>query len=333
MGRQIAIDLGTNHTRMYIRGKGLVVDEPSLVARSLDSDEVIAVGYAAADMQGRIGDDITVIQPIINGVIADFSTTRILLEHFVLRALGRWHLIPPVAMISVPSGATSTEQRAVLDVGYRANIKHVYLIPSGVAAALGAGLPIIEPKGYMIIDIGSETTEIGVMALGGVIARKSLRIGSATLTDMISRAIKRDYAIVLGRNSAEELKRLIGTVGSDKSDREITVRGRTVSQAKLATHKIHSSDLRVYIEAGLERIVSAARAVLEKTPPDLVSDIGEIGITLTGGGAQLHGLPVYLSQRLQAPCKLAQDPMLCGVKGAYIALTHLNDYKRSLLGI
>ena len=330
--RQLAIDLGTANTRIYVGGGGIVLNEPSVIARERDDDSVLAVGNAAEELMGREPEKIEVLRPLTSGVIADFAGAKIMLETFIRRASGRWHLSQPEAMVTVPSGATSTEQRAVIDLGRRAGLKNTYLIASGVAAALGAGLPVIEPKGQMIIDIGSETTEIVVMSLGGVVASRSVRLGGANITEAIMRSIKRIHGVQIGSGSAEEAKRLIGSV-ADKAKYKMKVHGRASVKGKPQTLQLTSKDLKPTLESNLERIVLAARGVLEKTPPDLVSDIVENGMTISGGGAQLDGLGKYLEDKLHTAVKLAQDPQLCAAKGAFIAITHLNDYKRSLLGI
>ena len=330
--RQLAIDLGTANTRIYIRGSGIVLNEPSVIAREQDSDKIVAVGLPAEELMGREPEKIEVSRPLKSGVVADFAGAKTMLETFINRASGRWHIGQPEAMVTIPSGATSTEQRAVIDLGRRAGLKSTYLIPGGVAAALGAGLPIIEPRGQMIIDIGSETTETAVLSLGGVVASRSIRLGGADLTEAIMRSIKRAYGVQIGIGSAEEAKRLIGTL-KPKAKQKIKLHGRANVKGKPQTLEISAGELRPVLENNLERVVLAARSVLEKTPPDLVSDIVENGLYISGGGAQLDGLGEYLTDKLQAPVKLAQDPELCAVKGAFIALTHLNDYKRSLLGI
>lgn len=330
--RRFAIDLGTAATRIYIRKRGIAVQEPSVVAKASDDDSILAVGTKAEEMIGRQTENILLSRPIVNGVIADFTGAEHMLRHFIRQASGRFYLSQPEAMITVPSGSTSTEQRAVIDVGKRAGLRSVYLIPSSVAAALGAHLPIIEPRGQMIIDIGSGTTEIAVLSLGGVVSSRSVRVGGASINEAIVRSIKRNNGVIIGQSTAEEVKRLVGTL-SIKHEATLTVSGRTTTDGQPHTLDIHSDDIRPYIEASLEKIILASRNVLEKTPPDLVADIVEGGVTVSGGGAYTHGIEEYLSRKLHVEATTAQDPMLCSVKGAFIALTHLADYKRSLLGL
>jgi rod shape-determining protein MreB len=332
LNRQLAIDMGTSSTRIYIRGKGITLQEPSILARDQENDSILAIGTPAEEMYGRQNEQIIVSRPISSGVITDFGGTEEMLRAFIRRAAGRLFLRNPEAMMSVPSGATSTEQRAVIDVGKRAGLSNVYLIQSGVAAALGAGLPIIEPRGHMIIDIGSGTTEVAVLSLGGVVAVRSVRSGGDTITEAIIRSMFRNFGVLIGAKTSEEVKRLIGTL-SAQYESSMTVSGSNTSDGQPKAIDLHSDDIRPYLEASLEKVVMASKFVLEKTSPDLVADVMDRGITLAGGGAHMHGIEDYLTRKLQAQCQVAQDPMLCGVKGAFIALTHLSDYKRSLLGL
>jgi len=330
--RQLAIDLGTANTRIYVKNGGIILNEPSVIARDKRDDEIVAVGLRAEEFLGRENESTDVSRPLVGGVIADFSGAETMLGEFIKRSSGRFHLYPPEAMITIPSGATSTEQRAVIDVGQRAGLKNVWLIPSGVSAALGAGLPVIEPRGHMIIDIGAETTEIAVLSLGGVVASRSIRIGGHNMTEAIARAVKRTFGVQIGLATAEEAKQLVGSLAA-KHNAKIRVHGRASLKGQPQTLKLTSQDLRPFLESAMERVVIAARSVIERTPPDLISDVVEHGLTLSGGGAHLHGLAGYMAAKLQTSCTVAQDPQLCGVKGAFIALTHLSDYKRSLLGI
>jgi rod shape-determining protein MreB len=316
-----------------LRGKGLVADEPTLIARSVISGKLLAIGVEAEDMIGRAGPDVELLKPLSSGVIADFSATVSYLKHLISLSIGRWHLSQPIAMITVQSGATSTEQRAVLDAGRRAGLKSVYLIPSGVASAIGAGLPIIEPSGHMIIDIGSESTEMAVLSLGGVVSRRSLRYGGQAINDVLIRTIKREHGLLIGQHTADDIKRLLVQLGKKQSRSSLRIRGRWIANGNPATLTLDTDSIRVYVESSLERLVSMARSIMEKTPPDLIADIIDNGLVLSGGGAMLQGIDHYLSQRLNVPCKVAHDPMLCGVKGAYLAMSNLNDYRRSLLGL
>lgn len=310
----------------------MVLQEPSVLARDPEDDSVLAVGQAAQELFGRDSARAEAIAPLSHGVIADFGAAQTVLRHYLIKASGRFHLTQPEAMLTIPSGATSTEQRALIDVGQQVGLKNVYLISTGVAAALGSNLPIIEPRGHMVINIGSGVTEIAVLSLGGVVSSRSVRSGGAAMTELLARTLKREYGLGVGLSTAEEAKRLLGTL-SPKHKSTLRINGRSHGKQAVTSIKLKSQEIRPLFELGLEKTVLAARSVLERTPPDLVADIAERGISLSGGGAYLHGLPQYLSDKLQVQVELSQDPLLTCVKGAFIALTHLNDYKRSLLGL
>jgi len=330
--RQLAIDFGTSTTRICVRGRGVVVQEPTVLARDPETDQTLAVGRLAQELIGRTSERAEAVTPLSHGVIADFESAQELLKTFVIQASGRFHLTQPDAMITIPSGATSTEQRALVDVGNSVGLKNVYLIPSSVATALGAGLSIVEPRGQMVINIGAGVTEIAVLSLGGVVAQRSLRAGGNSLTEHVARSIKRDYGLSIGLATAEEVKRIIGTL-DPKQKSSMRVRGRGHGRSAAHDIKLKSQQIRPVFEIGLEKVVMGARSVLERTPPDLVADIAERGISLSGGGAYLNGLAGYLTDKLQVKVEQAQDPLLTTVKGACMALTNLSDYKRSLLGL
>lgn len=330
--RQIAIDFGSGTTRMYVPRRGVVLQEPTVLARDPEDDTILAVGLAAQELIGRDSERVEAVMPLVHGVIADFAAASTLLKGYLVQASGRFHLTQPEAMLTIPSGATSTEQRALIDIGQQVGLKNVYLIPNAVATALGANLPVIEPRGHMVLNMGSGVSEIAVLSLGGVVNSRSVRFGGAGLTELIARTVKREYGISIGLSTAEDAKRLVGTL-DPKHKSSLKISGRAPGKQAVASVKLKSQDLRPLLEVGLEKVVLSVRAVLERTPPDLVADIAERGISLSGGGAYLHGLPQYLSQKLQVKVELAQDPLLTAVKGAFMALTHLNDYKRSLLGL
>jgi rod shape-determining protein MreB len=330
--RQLAIDFGTSTTRICIRGRGVVLQEPTVLAHDPNTEQTLAAGRLAQELVGRSSERAEAVTPLTHGVIADFDSAQELLRTFIIQATGRFHLTQPDAMITIPSGATSTEQRALVDVGGAVGLKNVYLIPGSVAAALGSNLPIIEPRGQMVINIGAGVTEIAVLSLGGVVAQRSLRAGGNSLTELVARAIKRDFGINVGMATAEEVKRIIGTL-DPKQKAVMRVRGRGHGKNAASEVKLKAQQLRPAFEIGLEKVVMGTRSVLEKTPPDLVADISERGIVLSGGGAYLNGLAGYLSDKLQVKVELAQDPLLTCAKGALMALTNLSDYKRSLLGL
>ncbi|MCE7936961.1 rod shape-determining protein [Candidatus Saccharibacteria bacterium CPR2] len=331
--KKIGIDLGTSRTRIYIPRKGIIVDEPSVVAKNTENDKIVAVGLDAIDMLGRTPEQLEAYYPLQNGVIADFGAAEQMLRNFVQKAIGRFHIQKPEAMITVSVSATSTEQRAVLDVGHEAGIQNVFLIYSPVAAALGASIPVIEPKGHMIVDIGSGTTEIAVLSLGGIVTKEAVRVGGKAMDEAITRYFRRTHNMHIGLNTAEETKLKIGAVHDEFDDQKMTVRGRNLSDSLPKSVDVKGRDLRPHLEGVFDRIILAVRNAIERTPPDVVSDIVGQGIVLSGGVAQLNGIEEYLSRKLNTPCFMAQDPLLCNAKGTYYALSHLDEYKRSLLGL
>ncbi|MDX1765905.1 MAG: rod shape-determining protein [Candidatus Saccharimonadales bacterium] len=333
LSKKMAIDMGTSFTRIYTQRKGVVVNEPSVVAKNRETNEIVAVGYPAVDMVGRTPQEYEAFHPLQHGVIADYRATQIMLKEFISRAVGRFHITKPEAMIVVSAAATSTEQRAVIDVGRGAGLHNVYLIKGATAAALGAGIPVIEPRGNMIIDIGAGTTEIAIHSLGGVVAEQAIRTGGSAINDAIVRYARRDHGLLIGTTVGEEIKQLVGTLANDFKDNTITARGLSVADSLPKSLTIGSKDIRKHLEASFEKMLLAVRNVLEQTPPDIISDIVEDGIVLSGGTAQLNGIEEFFSKKLKVSCRVSQDPSLCCVKGANLALTHVADYKKSLLGI
>ena len=331
--KKMAIDMGTSFTRIYVPRKGIVINEPSVVAKKKDSESIMAVGYEAIDMVGRTPDSVEAFYPLRHGVIADYRATERMLKVFISRAVGRLHITKPEAMMSVSAAATSTEQRAVVDVGREAGLQHVSLIKSGTAAALGAGIPIIDPRGSLTIDIGGGTTEIAVHSLGGVVAEHAIRSGGNAINESIVRHARRNHGLNIGPAVGEEIKQLVGSLADDIKDNTITARGLSVADGLPRSLTLSAVDLRPIIETSFEKIVLAVRHVLERTPPDIIADIVEDGIYLSGGTAQLAGIDEYLSKKLKVRCQVAQDPALCNAKGAHLALSHVAEYKKSLLGV
>ena len=329
-GKRVAIDLGSETTRFYVPRRGLVLVEPSVIARDENTDEVVALGTQAVEMAGRSPDTITVVYPLQAGVIADYGATRTMLRSYLQETVGRLQLKRPEAMITVSDTATSTEKRALVDAGKEAGLQNVHLIRSAVAAALGAGLPITEARGNVIVDIGAGTTEIGIFSLGGIVAQHAMRTGGQTIDEAVLRFLRREHGLVAGAAEIRRIKhdfidlRLV-------ENREFTVHGRSTIQGGPKTVAVKLHHIQPHLETALERTVIAIRRVLDRTPPDLIGDIIKHGLVLSGGGAQLAGLPEYLSKHLRVAVVLAQDPELCAIKGAHMALTHLDDYKRSLV--
>lgn len=330
--KRIAIDLGTTRTRIYQPGKGIVVNEPTVVAMNVKTNKFLAVGDDAIEMVGRTPESIKAYQPIRSGVIADFLVTQQMLKHFMNKSLGRIRMRLPEVMMTISSGATSTERRAALDAAKTAGMQHVHIIQSAIAAGIGAAVPINEPTGNLIIDIGGGTTEIAVISLSGVVSRNSIRIGGQNIDEAIVEHIRKIYGLSISMKNAEDLKQVIGSAVITDKNLSYEVQGRDLIGGLPKSINIKQNDIVPVIEDSLEKIVRAIRSTIEQTSPELVSDIAEHGMMLTGGIALLKNIDKYLGKAIGVPALVAQDPQLCSVKGAGIAITNLEDYKKSLLG-
>lgn len=331
--KRIGIDLGTVNTLVYVPRRGIVINEPTVVARDLNSHEVIAIGNTAEDMTGRTPEAIELYRPLHEGVIADFGATVSMLKHYLNQAIGRLRPIKPDIMISVSAGATSTERKAVVDVALAAGGRAAYLISEPVAAALGANIPITSAAGNMIIDIGGGSTEVAVLSLGGVVAKHSLRIGGNKINAAIANYLRRAYNLSVGDQTAEEVKRTIGTAMPEKRSTKIEVKGRDLVAGLPKTIDIRSNELVEPIQDILERLVLAIRSTLEQTPPELVSDIAERGLVLSGGGAMLKNLDKLLIKVVGVPVVITDDPLTCVAQGIGVGLSNLVDYQKSLLAL
>lgn len=328
---RLAIDLGTTRTRIMMPGKDLVLDQPSIVAREVNSKKVNAVGDEAISMVGRTAQTIDAYHPLKNGVIADFRTTERMLAHFIAKSAGKLKLRAPTAVITVSSAATPTEKRAVLDVAKSAGIREVKVIKAPIAAALGAGIPILEARGNMIIDLGGGSTEVAVLSLGGVAAENSIRIGGDDIDHAINEYLRKNYSITVGEQSSTEIKHLIGSAMPSDNRSEARVHGRDLIGGLPKQITVEANELVPSIELLLEQIVLAVRGAMEITPPEIVSDIINQGIILTGGGSRLTRIDTLLSKVIGVPVLTIKDPELCAVKGALLALSDIENYHQSLL--
>jgi len=329
--RQIGIDLGTANVLVYVRGRGIVLNEPSVVAISTVTGRVKAVGKAAHDMIGRTPETIEVIRPMQNGVIADYVVTEAMLKHFIGRAAGHFNLMKPTVMICIPAGVTSVERRAVKDAAMQAGAQEVFLIREPLAAAIGARVPISDPNGSLIIDIGGGTTEVAVIALNGIVESNSIRIGGNKLDEYIANFIKRKYNLLIGDRTAEELKIRIGAALPCEEELSMEVRGRDQVAGMPRTITVHTNEIVESLAEPLEAIVGAVRTVLERTPPELASDIIDRGMIMTGGGAQLRHIDELMTQITGIPCYVADQPMQCVAVGTGIALEKLELLRDSLM--
>ena len=329
--RRIGIDLGTANVLVYVNGRGVVLNEPSVVAISTVSGRVKAVGRAAHDMIGRTPETIEVVRPMQNGVIADYVVTEAMLKHFIGRAAGRFNIMKPTVMICIPAGVTSVERRAVKDAAMQAGAQEVFLIREPLAAAIGARVPVSDPNGSLIIDIGGGTAEVAVIALNGIVESNSIRVGGNKLDEYISNFIKRKYNLLIGDRTAEELKIKIGSALPCEEEMTMDVRGRDQVAGMPRTITVHTNEIVESLAEPLEAIVGAVRTVLERTPPELASDIIDRGMIMTGGGALLRHIDELMTQITGIPCYVADQPLQCVAVGTGIALEKLDLLRDSLL--
>ena len=329
--RKIGIDLGTANVLVYVPGKGVVINEPSVVAVSILDNKVLAIGNDAKEMLGRTPDTIMASRPMKEGVIADYKITEAMLRYFINKVSGKFRLVRPEVMISIPAGVTSTERRAVIDAAVRAGAKIAYVVKEPVLAAIGAGIPINQPVGNMIIDIGGGTSEVAVISLGGIVATNSARVGGNKLDQAIADYIKRKYGLAIGDKTAEEIKIKIGSALPQVKEEYADVRGRDLTGGLPKMIKISSNEITEAIQDELREIIAAIKKVLQETPPELAADVMEKGMVLSGGGAMLKHLDQLITKTINVPCYVAEEPLFCVVKGIGIALENLELYKRTIM--
>ena len=326
----IGIDLGTVHVRVYVKGRGVVLREPSVVAISTRDNRIVAIGEEARDMLGRTAESIEVARPLRDGVIADYVVTEAMLRYFIQKVIGSSTVFKPLVMISVPVGVTSVESRAVHDAAVQAGAKDAYLIPEPLAAAYGAGLPIGTPTGNMVVDIGGGTTEAAVVSMYDIVAYSSVRVGGNRTDEAIISYIRRKYNLLVGEHTAEQIKIEIGSALPVEEEVQLEVRGRDQVSGLPKTIEITSNEVTEAIAEPLAAIVGTVKGVLEKTPPELAADIIDRGMMLTGGGGQLRSLDLLLTQETGVPCYVAEDPINCVAIGAGKALANFRVMKRVL---
>ncbi len=313
--KDIGIDLGTANTLVYVKGKGVVLREPSVVAIENDTKMVLAVGEEAKRMIGRTPGNIVAIRPMRDGVIADFDITQSMLKYFIRKIYSRKTLISPRVVVCVPSGITEVEKRAVEDATRQAGARETYLIEEPMAAAFGAGLPVEEPTGSMVVDIGGGTTEVAIISLGGIVIARSIRVGGDELDESIVQYIKRQYNLMIGERTAEEVKLTIGAAYPKEEEEKMLIRGRDLVSGLPKTLEISSGEILDALKESANQIVDAIRFTLEKTPPELAADIMEMGIMLTGGGALLEGLDDLVRNETGMPVRRADEPLDCVALG------------------
>lgn len=329
--KHVGIDLGTANVLVYVKGRGIVIDEPSVVAMGVRDNNVVAVGSEARSMMGRVPGNYSVVRPMRDGVIADYLVTEAMLKHFVGRVVGHFNIIKPEVMICIPAGVTNVEQRAVRDAAEQAGARRpAHLVPEPLAAAIGARIPIGSPRGHMVVDIGGGRTEAAIISMYGIVVSESVRMAGDRLDDAIAAFIKRRHNLIIGDRTAEEVKIALGSALPIEEELACTVRGRDVISGLPKTISVTSNEVTQAIQDNLAVMLSAVRSVLERTPPELASDVIDHGIVLTGGGALLRHLDELIIQETGVPCHVADHPLSCVAVGAGIALEYLDVIKHNL---
>ena len=329
--RKIGIDLGTANSLVFVHKKGIVINEPSVVAISVMDGSVLAVGNDAKEMLGRTPDTIVAHRPLKDGVIADYKVTEAMLKYFIDKVSGRFRILKPDVMISVPAGITSTERRAVVQAATKAGAKAAYVVKEPILAAIGANIPINSPSGHMIVDIGGGTTEVAVISLGGIVCATSARVGGDKMDAAIAAYIKDKHDLAIGEHTAEEVKKILGSALPVKDGGEFSIRGRDLKTGLPRNITITTNEVTNAMTDILRTIVQTVKSVLRETPPELSADVMDKGMILSGGGALLRNLDTLLTEATGVPAYVAEEPLLCVAKGTGTALDNLEVYKRSIL--
>jgi rod shape-determining protein MreB len=329
-GYDIAIDLGTCNTLVYVKGRGILVREPSMVAMKKSEHKVVAIGYEAREMLGKTHPDIEVIRPMRDGVIDDDEVAEVMIRAFI-RKVQKNRLIRPMVIVCVPSGVTKSEKRIIRDSAEHAGAREVHLIAEPMAAAMGVGLPVNDPVGSMVIDIGGGTTEIAVISLSGIVSDTSIRIGGDEMDEAIVQFMRRNYNLLIGERTAEEIKHRLGSAVPMENELSMIAKGRDLVAGIPKAIEINSIEIREALSETVAAIVDAVKLSLEKTPPELSADIRDRGIILTGGGSLLRGMDVRLREETSLPVTLADDPLTCVVRGTGMVLDDFEKYEKVLL--
>ena len=329
--KRIGIDLGTTNVLVYLPEKGIVINEPCVVALDAKSNSVMAIGQEAKEMIGRTPESIIASHPLKDGVIANYHVTLAMLKYFINKLCGRIRLFKPDVMVAIPAGVTSTEKRAVVDACLAAGARNAFVIKEPIAAALGAGVPIASSSGNMIIDIGGGTTEVAVIALGDIVCSTSVRVGGIKMDQALANYIRKKHNLVVGEATAENIKIKVGSALPLKKELKMEVSGCNTLTGLPESIFITSSDVVIGIREVLQEVIAAVKTVLQKTPPELASDVMDKGIVMTGGGSQLRNLDKMLTKVTGVPCQTAEDPLLCVAKGTGIAVENLDSFKKSVL--
>ena len=329
--KKIGIDLGTANTLVFLPGKGVVLFEPSVVAVSEQDNKILAVGVEAKKMLGKTPDSIIAYRPMKDGVIADYRVTEAMLRYFIDKALGKWNFFKPEVMVSVPAGVTSTERRAVIEAAMKAGAKNAYVVKEPILAAIGAGIPIQEPMGHMVVDIGGGTTDVAVISLGGIVSSTSVKCAGNKIDYAITDYIKKTFNLAIGDKTAEEIKIQVGSAVPMEEELMMIIKGRDFLSGLPRTAEIKTNEIVKAISKELRDMIKAIKDVLQETPPELAADIIDQGIIMTGGSSQLRNLAELVFRRTGVKAVVAKDPMYCVAKGTGIALEHLDVYKKSII--
>ncbi len=329
--KKLGIDLGTANTLVYVPGRGVVLNEPSVVAVSEEDNKILAIGIEAKEMIGRTPEAIIAYRPMKDGVIADYRVTEAMLRYYIDKALGKWNFFKPEVLVSVPAGVTSTERRAVIEAAIKAGAKNAYVVKEPILAAIGAGIPIHEAMGHMIVDIGGGTTDVAVISLGGIVASISVKCAGNRLDHSIADYIKKTFNLAIGDKTAEDIKMKIGSAIPLDEELAMQVKGRDFISGLPRSVEIKTNEIVKAIAKDLREMIKAIKDVLQETPPELSADIIDKGIIMTGGSSQLRNLPELVLRRTGVKAVLAKDALYCVVKGTGIALEHLDTYKKSII--
>lgn len=329
--KKLGIDLGTANTLVFLPGKGIVLNEPSVVAVSPHDNRVLAVGIEAKEMVGRTPDDIVAYRPMRDGVIADYRVTEAMLRYYINKAMGKWNIWKPEVMVSVPAGVTSTERRAVIEAAVKAGAKNAYVVKEPILAAIGAGIPIQEACGHMVVDIGGGTTDVAVISLGGIVASKSVKCAGDKIDRAIADYIKKVFNLAIGDKTAEAIKVKVGSALPLEEEFTLTIKGRDFVSGLPRSADVGTNEIVKAIQMELSEIIKAIKDVLQETPPELSADIIDRGIIMTGGSSQLRSLPELVFRKTGVKARLAPDALYCVAKGTGVALEHLDVYKKSII--
>lgn len=329
--RKLGIDLGTSNTLVFVPGEGIVQNEPSVVAVSEQDNKILAVGIEAKKMIGRTPDNIIAYKPMQDGVIADYRVTEAMIRYHINKALGKWNIFKPDVMVSVPASVSSTERRAVIEATIKAGAKNAFVVKEPILSAIGAGIPIYEARGHMIVDIGGGTTDVAVISLGGIVASASVKCAGNKLDHSIADFIKKTFNLAIGDKTAEDIKIKIASAVPLEEELSMTIKGRDYLAGLPRTAQISTNEITKAIDHDLREIIKAIKSVLQETPPELSADIIDQGIIMTGGTSQLRNLPELVYRRTGVNASLAKDALYCVVKGTGIALEHLDTYKKSII--